>query len=196
MRKGINWEEKLLPNEFINIKEKGSEIRTVSLAGLRRLAEEAGLQSSNCIIQNHQDMVQCVYTAHFADATSHVGAADASPKNTDGAYANYLTAIAESRAEARALRKALRISTVSSEEIAFSNPAAIESTPTSPISGAVIKAIELMCKNKKISLVDLIENIIKNKDRALRISQLSELTTSEGQEALKWLNSKKVSKKS
>ena len=126
-----------------------------------------------------------------------VGTADCNSKNVSGKFASYPTAVAESRAEARCLRKALGIRMLSSEEIGFREGAgAIEASPKGKVGSSVVKAIEKLCTERGVDAVQVLEKVVDG-DRASTIFELSELTTAEGQSAMAWLNEQKpVSTKS
>lgn len=201
-RLGINWEEKLQSGETATRKEDGKELKVVLLKGLQRLAQEAGLCKSDCKFQfippssergPSFGIMQCVYYAEFTDGTHWVGAADCNHLNTSGKFAHYPTAVAESRAEARCLRKALNIYMLSSEEVGFVEGAAleqIEASPKKPIDSQVIKAIEKLCETRSITIAILLESVL-SEDRNSSIFELSELTVEEGQKSMAWLNDQK-----
>jgi hypothetical protein len=65
--------------------------------------------------------------------------ADAGPDNTDKIYRRYPAAMAETRAEARALRKALKIQVAASEEL--SKVAEEDDEPASSVQVSTIKSI-------------------------------------------------------
>lgn len=195
-----NWEESLKDGETGNRKEDGREVRVVLLKGLQRCAQLAGLRKSSCEFKfipssdnANTGIMQCVYTTEFDDGTVWVGAADCNHRNTGAKYVVYPTAVAESRAEARCLRKALNISILSSEEIGFMEGGAIQQIEASSgkaIDAQVIKAIEKLCETRNISQAELLESIL-SKDRNSGIFELTELTVEEGQKAMGWLNEQK-----
>jgi hypothetical protein len=80
------------------------------------------------------------YTRVFSSA------ADSSKQNTDALFRQYPTAIAETRAEARALRKALKIDVVSAEEL--SDVAELDKAVADM---AQIHAIESLIKRKSLN---------------------------------------------
>jgi hypothetical protein len=191
----VNWESKLTGHEIVNKTEDGKTIRVVLLAGLQRLAREAGITKSHCefnfisAAQTSKDgIMQCIYTAEFKDGTSWCGAADCNSKNTTGVFLNYPTAVAESRAEARCLRKALGISMLSAEELGFQT--SLEVTPDQTIDSQVIKAIETLCQIRNISVAEVLDAVLI-KSRAQSVFALQELTVEEGQHILAWLNEQK-----
>lgn len=89
-------------------------------------------------------------------------AADSCNSNTDATYRQYPTAIAEARAEGRALRKALGLrKTVTAEEI--SNVASEDSTDSfGKIASQQVMAIDKLCKKLNIDVLKFI-NIGKDK---------------------------------
>jgi hypothetical protein len=187
-RRGTNWDALLEKEERGRIKGKD----VVYLRGLRRLAEKAGILSSTCVIMTPDPkLVQAVYHATFDDGTTWVGTGDCSPKNSEEPYVNFPTSIAESRAEARCLKKALGISTLAAEEIGFES---LEASPSKSVDQSIIKAIESLCASKSIDAIEAIEAVVTDKDRAIKISELNQLTAAEGQAAMAWLNEQSARK--
>jgi len=199
-----DWEAELIAGETVERSEGRDKFRVVLLAGLQRLAREAGIVGQNCVIQTPgETMVQAIFTSRFIvhndDNTHHVvdfvGTADCNKNNTSGKFASYPTAVAESRAEARCLRKALGIRMLSSEEVGFREGfSEIEASPTGKADTQLVKAIQTLCDSRKIDIVQVLEEVIEG-DRASTIFELSELTTEEAQRAMSWLNGQKPHKK-
>jgi len=195
-RRGTNWEQQLRDNEKALRREENEEISVVLLAGLQRLAEEAGIVSSDCDIRTPSDsMVQAIYRVTFTDGTTWVGTADCNAKNTKGRYLHYPTAVAESRAEARCLRKALGIRMLSAEELGLREGfGSIEASPSGKADSQMIAAITKLCETRGVVAAAVLEEVIEDQERASSIFELSELTTLEAQRALAWLN-EQVTKK-
>ncbi len=203
-----NWEAQLEPHEKTFRQEGQEEIPVVLLAGLQRLARKAGVRHQGVVIQTPSEtMVQAIYTATFPmdirlhlevrDLITFVGAADCNIKNTKGVFATYPTAVAESRAEARCLRKALGISTLSSEEIGFrENIGSLQASPTGKADKQLVVAIEKLCESRGFDVARVLEKVIIDKARADSIFELSELTVTEAQAAMLWLNEQKPAKPS
>ena len=104
-----------------------------------------------------------------------MGTADCNSKNTQGKFVHYPTAVAESRAEARALRKALGIRMLSSEEIGFREGAsALEAAPGRKAASNTVAAIEMMCREQNMEPIHLLEEVL-DEQRASSIFELSEL---------------------
>jgi hypothetical protein len=201
VRYGTNWEEQFQSSEVGTRKEDNREMKVVYLRGLQRLAQEAGIVRSECsfkfISQNDTGTIgimQAVYVAEFSDGTSWTGAADCNSFNTSDKFMRYPTAVAESRAEARCLRKALNIGILSSEEIGFVDGGAIEQIAASSnkqIDSQVVKAIEKLCETRSVTTAEVLESVL-SKERNSSIFELSELTVEEGQKAMSWLNEQKA----
>jgi len=199
-RYGTNWEDQLQPTDIGTRKEDNREMRVVYLRGLQRLAQEAGMIRSECrlnFITKDQTgsvgIMQAVYTVEFSDGTWWVGAADCNSANTSEKYMKYPTAVAESRAEARCLRKALNIGILSSEEIGFTDGGAIEQIAASSnkqVDTQVVKAIEKLCESRGVTNAEVLEAVL-SKDRNSSVFELGELTVDEGQKAMGWLNEQK-----
>lgn len=200
VRYPYDWEKELQPDEIETRKEGQREIKVVLLRTLQRLAQKAGLHKSDVrfnfipsIDRNDVGIMQAIYTAEFQDGSKWVGAADCNSQNTKGKFLDYPTAVAESRAEARCLRKALNISILSSEEIGFVDGGGIqhmEAAPGKSIDSQVIQAIEELCETRNISHAELLESLL-SKERNNKVFQLSDLTVEEGGRAMSWLNNQK-----
>lgn len=198
VRRGVDWESKLKSEEMGERKERGKSMQVVLLRGLQRLAEEAGIVKSSCqILSPSPALIQCIYTTEFQDGTTWVGTADCGPANTQEPYLNYPTAVAESRAEARCLRKALGIRMLSAEEVGMD--VGLEASPNKQIESSVIMAIERLCDERGVEKIDLLNKVIVDKARVNAIYELKQLTTAEGGAAMSYLNSlppvKKTSKR-
>ena len=198
-----DWCVELESGDKATRKEGNEEIEVVLLAGLQRLARVAGIVKQACVLQTHEGkntLVQAIFTTVFKTddgLVEFVGTADCNAKNISGKFAAYPTAVAESRAEARCLRKALGIRMLSSEEIGFREGASsMEAKPGGKAAASVIKAIETLCEDRGVDVVQVLEKVL-DAERAAVIFELSELSTSEAQKAMGWLNDQKpVSKRS
>lgn len=190
IKESVNWEEKLLPDEIITDKQSGKKL--VLLRGLQRLSHEAGIAWTDCQL-SHVDIgdfgiFQCIYRVRLQDGRQFVGTADCNTRNTDADFIKYPTAVSESRAEARALRKALNIRILSVEEIGLSD----NIKPSGKISDQVVAAIKaLLSRADNLDERGLMEKIL-SPDRKNQIGEsifgLSDLTVEEGGQILKWFN--------
>ena len=188
-----NWNEQLTAEDTTVHNQEGRSFPVVFLRALQRLARGAGMIEQDCSIITHERLVQAIFRVKFSTnvgPVTFVGAADCSSKNTDAPYVNYPTAIAESRAEARCLRKALNINMLAMEEIG--SLSTLEAAPTNRADKQLVVAINKLCETKKVDPARVLENIITDKTRAASIFELNELTTTEAQEALAWLNKLEV----
>jgi len=187
-RRETDWEKELAADEIASRKQDGKVIQVVLLRGLQRLSEEAGITGSRCqIFTPSPKLIQCIYTTSFDDGTEWDGAADCGPANCQEPFINYPTAIAESRAEARSLRKALGIRMLSAEEIAFAD-SNLDASPDKPVESSVVAAIERLCDERGVEKVDVINKVVEDKSRANSIFELKQLTTAEGSAAMSYLN--------
>jgi hypothetical protein len=188
-RRGTNWEAELRADEMGTRNEHGKSIQVVLLKGLQRLAEEAEILSGSCqLLTPSPNLVQCIYTTKFSDGTSWDGAADCSSSNTKEPFLSYPTSVAESRAEARSLKKALGIRMLAAEELNMDAGLGLEASPSKQIESSVITAIERLCEERGVDKVDLLSKIIADKSRANSIFELKQLTTAEGGAAMSYLN--------
>jgi hypothetical protein len=194
-RKDTDWETELASDEVGDRKEKGKTMQVVLRRGLQRLANEAGITKSKCqIMTPSPKLVQCVYTSVFDDGTEWDGAADCGPANCTEPFVNFPTAVAESRAEARSLRKALGIRMLSAEEVGFAETS-LDASPDKPVESSVVAAIERLCEERGVEKVDIINKVVKDKSRANSIFELKQFTTAEGSSAMSYLNALPVKKK-
>ena len=74
---------------------------------------------------DHHGRATVVFTVRFANGSEYSEVADAWEGNTDDMFCAYAVAIASTRAEARALRKALKIKGVAAEELTKKDTAKI-----------------------------------------------------------------------
>lgn len=121
------------------------------LNGLRRVAQLLKGPIRLCtsqIFAAHPEFASICTTITIGndETVTQSGCADASAANTEKGYCKYPTAIAESRAEARALRKVLSLSICSYEELGAEKTT--ESLPDQPpkITGAQIALIDRQAK--------------------------------------------------
>lgn len=87
----------------------------------------------------------------------YTGSADSNLENTEPPYNKYTTAIAETRAEARALRRLLRLRTVSAEEVSNAmytgTPAVVKEEP---INDQQLNVIDILANNTRGKNVDAV----------------------------------------
>lgn len=146
--------------------------------GLRRIVETA----LGCTVLNiHTDVVQAPTPENEKRATvvyrmdyfitdpstpeelkyrSVTGAADVYWGNCDKVYRNHPVAVAETRAEGRALRKALRLrKVVAAEELAENVEDNPDMSSVNKISSNQINFIDVLSKRMDINVVSLISNL-------------------------------------
>jgi hypothetical protein len=103
------------------------------VAGLRRVAElvigqilfSGPTQVFPVQRDDHHGRATVVFTVKFANGSTYSEVADSWEGNTDDMFCAYAVAIASTRAEARALRKALKIKGVAAEELTKKDTAKI-----------------------------------------------------------------------
>lgn len=86
------------------------------------------------------------------------GAADCYWGNTDAAYRNYPVAVAETRAEGRALKRMLRLRKVISAEEAASELEDLSGNSSEMINDHQIQALDMQSKSRDINLAALIKH--------------------------------------
>lgn len=123
----------------------------------------------------------------FKDGTSFDGSADASYKAHSAPYNLHLVAIAESKAEARAIRRAFNIAQVSKEEVGSADEFQEENRDNEPISDTQLEGIKTIAQRKKLGRKEVCK-LIGREDLE---GDLKKLTFAEGRKALKAINSYK-----
>ncbi len=186
-----DWQAKLTEEDILT---DANGKQTVPLKSLRRLSREAGIKSNKAQIQsiviNGNVLVQCIYTVEFLDSI-WVGTGESSKQNTDAPYSSYMTAMAESRAEARCLRKALGIELTATEEI--SGFRAVR--PAAKIDGGQITLINSFLLEHNLTPVDLFNEVL-SKGRPEIVVSIEDFTVAEASDAMRYLNGlRKKSKK-
>lgn len=113
------------------------------------------------------------------------GIAEANSRNSPAPYHLHPAATASSKAEAQALRKALRLRrTVAADEITPEDMVMDGDiyTPDSPITSEQITLIDLLCRRVNISLLDFINS------GEIKYAFIEQIPTSKAQRMLKFLN--------
>lgn len=188
MRKETDWESKLEEGEFT---EEGGK-KMVFLHGLQRLAHQAGWIGGSCNLNfieppgSSFGVFSCIVTAKFDDGSEWVGTADANKQNTTDAFLAYPTAVAESRAEARALRKALNIRLLAYEEVGFGGDG-VSVSPKAKIDKSVVRAINHALEKQEIDAMDAIEEAL-GAERGQEVFDIESLSVEEGQKLMSYLN--------
>ena len=194
-RAETNWESLLSEDEYAINADNNKKI--VFLSGLQRLAHMAGMTAievEHSYISSGVGIFQCVVKIKFGDGTMWSGSADANRANTIEEFFKYPTAVAESRAESRALRKALNIRCLAAEEIGFGDSINLSMIkPTGKISSQVVTAIQKLVEKKfaNVDMKTLFKSILSEQrlsEVGVSIFDWNDLTVEEGQKALKFLN--------
>jgi hypothetical protein len=141
------------------------------VSGLRRVAElvlgpivfSGPTQVFPVQRDDHHGRATVVFTVEFANGMKYSEVADCWEGNTDDSFCAYAVAIASTRAEARALRKALKIKGVAAEELTKKDTAKIvrekSSTKTTSdgdyddqgrMSDAQLNFIDIKCKQLNV----------------------------------------------
>jgi hypothetical protein len=149
------------------------------VAGLRRVSElvlgrivfSGPTQVFPVQRDDHHGRATVVFTIKFENGSTYSEVADSWEGNTDDMFCAYAVAIASTRAEARALRKALKIKSVAAEELTKKDTAKIvreisNSTATSDgdfdnqsrMSDAQLNFIDIKCKQLNINGAKLLKD--------------------------------------
>lgn len=182
-----NYLDTLKKGEFL---EKDGK-KFPRLCGLQRLAHSnrGGVKhvlvgDPQFVVGQNSTLAMARIEYHFYDGSIFSGMADASSLAHKEPYSLHLVALSESKAEARALRRAFNISAVSAEEI---GSAPIAGVDNGPIEDAQISGINMLRKRKGLNEQEALD-LIKSAAGSVR-----ELDAEKGRELMKSLN--KVKKK-
>ena len=196
-RVGTDWKAEFRPEEMVE-KPEGKCVR---LRGLQRCANLCGITESYPEIQyiernGRPGIMQCIYHVRFSDGTHFAGAADVNEQNVEAKFAAYPTSVAESRAEARALRKALNITDMLAAEEVGSAEGGSTGQPEVNMNGKIepqqVAAINALVEQLKIPIAGVLGEVLPPA-RAKSVFSLDELTTAEGISILRNLNEKRAS---
>lgn len=204
VRRSKDWNKEILPIDVCKSDKIKQDV--VLLKGLERLANEAGMTGVKTTLittvvpfvvsgsLSDVPLIQAIVDVTFSDGTIWSGAGDSNPNSTSSEFFAYPTAVAESRALSRALKRALGITMVASEEVGFA-PDEIAKTE-SKIAEQVVKSIEAHISKLGISPLLVFQNILSSERLALvpeKIASVNDLTIAEGAVALNFLKGYKKS---
>jgi len=132
---------------------------------------------------DHHGRATVVFTVEFANGIRYSEVADSWEGNTDDTFCAYAVAIASTRAEARALRKALKIKGVAAEELTKKDTAKIVRQISSNVdssagdyddqgrmSDAQYNFIDIKCKQLNIDGAKLFKDVF-NVDKNKKVSK-------------------------
>jgi hypothetical protein len=160
------------------------------VAGLRRVAElvlgtitfSGPTQVFPVQREDHHGRATVVFTVQFANGMKYAEVADSWEGNTDDMFCAFAVAIASTRAEARALRKALKIKGVAAEELTKKDTAKIvrdisttknssegEYNDQNRMSDAQYNFIDVKCKQLNINGQKLFKQF--NADSGKKVSK-------------------------
>ncbi len=177
----INWGDYVLSlfdkNELIEC-EDGE--KRPNVYGLRRVAEVCFGE----MLENHSTIIeppnknngycataQCsilMYDSSCGRERRFSDVADVSPENCDSKFAKFASATAATKAEARTLRKILRLNLISSEEL---TPANIKNVSNDNITEIQIIALDIVCKRYNINLIELINSGAKHHNNIKEVNK-------------------------
>lgn len=162
------------------------------LKGLQRLAHtnRGGIKGVHTAIiatpSADNKLAAVEFQVHFNDGTVFSGAADATDKAHKAPYNLHLVAVAEAKAESRALRRAFNISKVAFEEIGSASEVVGDADNT-PITDIQVQGIASIAKRKNLTKKDVLELVGRGE-----LNDIKELTGAEGREAMKLVNKAKA----
>lgn len=161
------------------------------VAGLRRVSElvlgpivfSGPTQVFPVQRDDHHGRATVVFSVEFANGSRYAEVADSWEGNTDDTFCAYAVAIASTRAEARALRKALKIKGVAAEELTKKDTAKIvreissqktasdgDYNDQSRMSDAQLNFIDIKCKQLNINGAKMFKDLF-NVDSHRKVSK-------------------------
>lgn len=192
-RATTDWEAELGDDEVI---ENDQGRRIVLLRGLQRLARVAGIRESypesltHVVGPDGKGVIQCLYITKWNDGSTFGATADANKGNLNPDFLAFPTTIAESRAEGRAIRKALGITLLTAEELdtaeGFTGQTKAESGKA---DSAQVAALEKLLEDSSVVAIDVISEVVKDGREVL---DLADLSPSEAVEAMRYLNDQRT----
>lgn len=159
------WTEYVLSQLKDSEKENGCP----KVHGLRRIIEKVfgKVTSSNVkIVATSPDFAACEYSLTVWDGLEefhYTACADAGGHNLTDVFKKYPTAMAETRAEGRALRKIMRLNVVSAEELTETNSLGdkVVDTDNEPINKHQIAIINTLAKRVNVNVADACTKILE-----------------------------------
>lgn len=174
--KSVEWHDYVMSrfdnSELVDIVNGPKTFKAPTIPGLRRvvtlvLGDIEESQPVDYYYNNGNHTVRYIVRILTPSGYLEYGAiAGANKENTDDGYDLYLDAIAETRAEARALRKVLGLRTVAADEISRKGHK-VESMPeetdgewngADPITSTQITTIEVKCKTLGICIEKFVQS--------------------------------------
>lgn len=153
------------------------------LRGLQRLAHDRGILKITSDVKatptKESPIAAVTVTVEFKDGTVFSGSADAKYKAHEHPFREHLTALADSKAEARAYRRAFNITKASKEECG-ELPAGGDIDNT-PIADSQIQGIKNIADLKKLTVIEAVKLIGVDKP-------IEELTSKQARDVIKALN--------
>lgn len=151
-----NWTEYVLSQFTENEKDKGMP----KVDGLRRVAHlllgpfSEDTQVIQCPTTDNAGRATVVVRIEFKDKTYFSGVADVYSGNTDRKFAVHPTATAETRAEGRALRKALKLTKVlSAEELYGADQDEPDGVSSERIPSGMVNSLKIMSDRAGVDLI-------------------------------------------
>jgi len=170
-------------DELMNGHPLVTGLRRVSELVLGQIMYSGPTQVFPVTRDDHHGRATVVFTVRFANGSEYSEVADAWEGNTDDMFCAYAVAIASTRAEARALRKALKIKGVAAEELTKKDTAKIVrdiSKQTNSTSGdyddqgrmsdAQSNFIDIKCKQLNVDGGRLLKEVF-NVDQNRKVSK-------------------------
>lgn len=188
-------EDELLDGEY----PKANGLRRVANLVIGPIVDESSrTEFINWDAENRISGIKCDFSITFECKNTNFGSTGSAIRFCDSSdcipqlncldpkFSKYPTAIASTRAEARVLRKALRLNIVSAEEMDVRQDdtqiTLINKTGDQYIKEAQIKVFRNICENKGIDIETMVTSVNKN------ASKVEELTEEDFKKAIKELN--------
>jgi len=186
----IDWQAMFNPEYFVYPDGDTSKDPFLKVDGLLELADIRGIESKEVVITPVSDSliavtVKMTFLPNREEPCGKVwsATADANPSNVgDKKFAKYLTTIAETRATGRCIRGALGIRLCSYEEISKEDMQTEDNAP--------IKDTTLVIIKRQMELKGMTEDEVLKAIPDKNVTSLNQLTASQGQMLVGFLNKK------
>jgi len=205
LRTSPEWNDYVL-SQFVEEEIKGAN---PTVDGLRRVTEllvgniVSTVSKVKQVPDTHNErtatvVVDVIVAQEDGTVLTASGVADAGPHNTQKEFKDHPSALAETRAEGRALRKLLRIRTIAAEESAQSNTPDIGGDSDAGVQPNQLSMINMMAMRANVNVQKLVDSFVSDgklsnnnirklsqADGAILCQAISSLQSGEGAEDLR-----------
>lgn len=192
----IDWQAMFNPEYLVYPNDDTTKEPFLRVDGLLDLADIRGVESKEVkVVPVSEGMIAVTVTMRFLPNKEEPrgkvwsATADATPSNVgDKKFAKYLTTIAETRATGRCIRGALGIRLCTFEEVSTED--SMDKEDTAPIKDTTLAVIKRQMELKGFTEDGLLKVIHEKIAGTKDVSLLTQLTVTQGQRVVAYLNSK------